>query len=361
MAEDKFPYTPDVAVPPGATLRETLETLGLTQAELAMRTGRPLKTINEIVQGKAAITPDTAIQLERVLDIPASFWNARERTYRERLARLKAREDLRGQVAEASLFPYAAMAREGWIAPTRDKLARVESLLLFFGVASLESLPAVHAAAFRIKAREQADGRALATWLRRGELQARKIESAPFDADRLVARLNELVNLTREDPSVWSNEVVNMCASSGLAVVFVPHLPKTRVHGATRWLGGNRPVVQMTIRGKYEDIFWFSFFHELGHILLHGKRETFLESDSAAKTAKECEADAFAAETLIPAKEFDSWIDDRYFSPDRVNAFAAQLGIAPGIVVGRLQYEGLVPYSNLNRLRRKLVWAGSNR
>ena len=360
MAEVKVPYAPDVAVPPGATLRETIATLGLTQAELAKRTGRPLKTINEIVQGKAAITPDTAIQLERVLDIPASFWNARERTYRERLAHLKAREELLGQVAEASLFPYAAMAKEGWISPSRDKLARVESLLSFFGVASLKSLPAVHEAAFRIKAREHADGRALATWLRRGELQARKLESATFDSDQLRERVKDLRDLTRRVPEDWSVELVKLCASSGLAVVFVPHLPKTRVHGATRWLGTNRPVVQMTIRGKYEDIFWFSFFHELGHILLHGKRETFLEADSTEKTAKEREADKFASETLIPSAEFESWIGDRHFSVDRVTAFAARLGIAPGIVVGRLQHEGLVPHSNLNRLRRKLVWEGSH-
>lgn len=85
MAENQ--YVPDEVSPPGETLSEVLAEHGITQADLAERTGRPRKTIDEIIKGKAAITPETAIQLERVLGVPATFWNRRERQYREHLAK----------------------------------------------------------------------------------------------------------------------------------------------------------------------------------------------------------------------------------------------------------------------------------
>lgn len=61
----------------------------MSQAVLAERTGRSKKTINEIIQGKAAITPDTALQLEKVLGVPASFWNNLERNYQKSVTAIK--------------------------------------------------------------------------------------------------------------------------------------------------------------------------------------------------------------------------------------------------------------------------------
>ena len=110
MAERDWPYEPDYAVPPGETLAEVLEEIGIPQKELAERTGRPVKTINEIVKGKAAITPETALQLERALGVPASFWNGRERRYRELLARQREARRLQRQVTWIENFPITSMA-----------------------------------------------------------------------------------------------------------------------------------------------------------------------------------------------------------------------------------------------------------
>ena len=131
---------PNYAIPPGETLRETLETIGMTQAELADRTGRPKKTINEIITGKAAITAETALQLERVLGVPASFWNNLERNYRETLARLKEEEEFQKQEEWVNKFPIAALTKMGWIPREDSPIGKVKGILNFFGVAGIRGV-----------------------------------------------------------------------------------------------------------------------------------------------------------------------------------------------------------------------------
>ncbi|WP_242046589.1 HigA family addiction module antitoxin [Cylindrospermum sp. FACHB-282] len=115
-------YNPDYVSAPGDTLLEVLEERGMTQAELAERTGRPKKTINEIIKGKAAITPETALQLELVFNIPASFWNNHERHYREFLAQQEEKKRLKKQVSWLKGIPVTAMIKSGWIRRHQDKV-----------------------------------------------------------------------------------------------------------------------------------------------------------------------------------------------------------------------------------------------
>lgn len=82
-------YRPNYAIPPGETLRETIETCGMTQTELAERTGMPIKAVNAIITGKASIAEETALHFERVLSVSASFWNNLERNYQEARARMQ--------------------------------------------------------------------------------------------------------------------------------------------------------------------------------------------------------------------------------------------------------------------------------
>ena|SRR5579872_2168100 len=132
-------YKPDVISPPGDTLLETLEKIGMTQMELAERTGRPLKTINEIIKGKAAITPETALQLERVLGIPARFWNNRERHYREYLAHREEEERLTQQTDWMREVPVTAMVKLGWTQKRATAVEQAREVLNFFGVATPET------------------------------------------------------------------------------------------------------------------------------------------------------------------------------------------------------------------------------
>jgi HTH-type transcriptional regulator/antitoxin HigA len=355
-------YTPDYVSPPGETLLEKIEELGMSQAELAQRVGRPKKTVNEIIWGKAAITPRTALQLERVLGIPASFWNNREQQYRQHLARKEEEMRLSNQVDWLQEFPVKAMAKMGWIQAFDDKVQQVSELLEFFGVASPEQWDAIwdpSLVAFRKTRAFRSDRGAVSAWLRKGEIEAQDIRCQPYSVKTFRQTLSGIRHLTLESPEIFHPELVRLCAEAGVAVVFVPQLPKARVSGATRWLTPDKALIQLSLRYKKDDQLWFTFFHEAGHILLHGKRDVFLEGDDA-NDAKEQEADDFAARTLIPPLKLKKFLEELKpgYCPSKnaIRAFANEIGIAPGIVVGRLQHDEHLPYSHCNDLKRTFVW-----
>src|SRR6266849_5235670 len=197
----KNQYSPDSDSPPGETLLEVLESRGMSQTQLADRTGRPTKTINEIIKGKAAITPETALQLELVLGVPASFWNNRERNYRESLAKKREIERLESQADWLDRIPYRAMVKAGWLLDSDNKSEKLMQVLMFFGVASPSSWRDVWGnqhVAFRQSSRFEIDMGAVAAWLRKGELEAQKIDRNDYDPSRFREALVAIRSLTRE-------------------------------------------------------------------------------------------------------------------------------------------------------------------
>lgn len=355
-------YMPDYVSPPGESLLERLEELGMTQAELARRTGRPQKTINEIIRGKASITPETALQLQRVLGTPASYWNNRQQQYLEHQARMRERAALSQEIDWLKRFPVKAMASKGWIQLCENKVDQLVEVLGFFGVASPEQWSAVWdkpLVAYRRTKAFESKHEDISAWLRRGEIEAQDIYCQPYDAEAFRSALGEARGLTVQPPEVFCPGLVRLCARAGVAVVFVPQLPKARVSGATRWLTSDKALIQLSLRYRTDDHLWFTFFHEAGHILKHGKRDIFLEGATVDED-KESEADAFAADMLIPEQQLRDFLaktpSDRYPRTESVRQFAAAVGIAPGIVAGRLQHEGRVPPSHYNGLKRRLKW-----
>ena len=348
----------DLPIPPGELLTETLETLNLSQAELARRMDRPVQAINEIARGTKEITPETAIQLERVLGVPAHVWLGLETEYQHTKARLEDRKRLEEEAALARKFPCDALARLGWIPKTRDQVARAAHLLSFFGVGSLRVVREAEAAAYRVSRVKEAHPEALAAWLRKGALVGQGVATKPFNEQALRGVLPKLRKLTSESPSVFEPATKDYLASCGVALVLLPHLPKTLAHGAARWLSPEKAVVQLSLRGKWADIFWFTLFHEIAHVLLHGRREVFIESEQRGEDSREREADNFARDVLVPPQAFDGFVKAHpRVSGANVIAFARNQNISPGIVVGRLQYERVIRYSDLNGLRMKLDWA----
>jgi len=356
---DPRPYEPDVAIPPGATLRDVLEAKGMTQADLALRMNRPPNKINEIVQGKRAITPETAGELELVLGWPASFWIQREAQYRAAKGRVETRERLKEQVDKLRDFPLNAMAKLGWLKKHKDPVEQVRELLRFLGLASFEEMRHLDAfaPAWRKSPTKEASPYSLAAWLQRGARLANEVTTDTFATAKLRGRLGELRALTLMRPEEFERKLVTTCAQCGVAVVFVPHLPKTYASGAAYWTG-DKAVIQLSLRFRTNDHFWFSFFHEVGHILLHGKREAFVDDFKGDEgNRQEREANDFAAKTLIPDREYRRLLTLDFQSEAVIRAFAAEIGIAPGIVVGRLHHDKKSHYSVLNGLKEKFAWS----
>jgi HTH-type transcriptional regulator / antitoxin HigA len=354
-------WQPNWAVHPGEVLAEALEERAMSQAELARRMDRPLKTINEIVKGKSAITHDTAIQLELVLGITARLWNNLQRDYWEAEARLEERRRLENEAAWVHNFPLGKMVRHGWLSAAKSKSEALSILLRFFAVSSpsaWERQWATTQAAFRRSPAFTPSRHAVSAWLRRGEIKASDIECGPFDAARLRASLAAIKALIPLDPMAFMPELVEILAACGVVLVMTPELPGTHLSGAARWLTPDKALIQLSLRHGSDDQFWFALFHELDHLLRSGPRSAFLDSarTELVRTPDEATADRFADTQLIPEADFDRIRQGGRFDASDIKRWAVELSAPPGIVVGRLQRAGLVPPSKLNYRKRHWKW-----
>lgn len=354
-------YIPEFVTPPGNTLIEILESIGMTQADLSERTGRPKKTINEIVRGKALIMPDTALQFERVLGTPAAFWMNREQQYREWLARHNDRKAMSQHLEWLRQFPIRQMVQWKWIEKHPDPTDQLIELLRFFGVAAPEQWEAIWQGAqvsYRQSPAFTADTAAVSAWLRKGEIEGADILCEPYGQSAFDEVLSDARALTTRPPDSFVQMLTDLCAKAGVAIVFTPELPRTRVSGATRWLSPVKALIMLTLRYKTNDHLWFTFFHEAGHIRLHGKRDMFLDINGPTEQSRqEDEANRFAQDRLIPPEAFKAFKpSSSYFSHEEIVRFAAQIGIAPGIVVGRLQHDQIIAKNHFNDLRQHFEW-----
>jgi HTH-type transcriptional regulator/antitoxin HigA len=356
---DANPFTPDWVSPPGDTLADLLEERDWTQAELAQRTGFTRKHINDLLKGRAGITAETAERLELVFEAPASFWLEREAQYQRALAHRDQLDRLAESAPWLKMLPLAWMKAQGWVETCSNEGAQVAAALRFFAVASVDAWNDQYQrplAAFRGSPRFERRVGAVAAWFRAAEREAQAVDARPFDAARFDAALQTIRGLTREaDPAVFTPKLQAACAACGVVVVFVPAPPKCPVSGATRWLAPDKALLVLSLRHKTNDHLWFTFFHEAAHLILHGKKLVFIDGLNGLDREREAEADRFAADRLIPASVAPTLRGLR--SQTEVEQVAEALGIAPGIVVGRMQHERWLPQDHLNGLKVRYAWA----
>jgi len=348
-------FNPDYAAAPGEIIEEILEARGMTRVELALRCGLSPKTISLILSGKAPVTPDTAIQLERVLGITSSIWNNLEANYRLFLAKEKDSDELESQRNWLQGFPFREMVKRKWIPDGRSTAEKVSILLNFFGVGSVSSWEAKYgglSVRLRGSAKYPPNREALAAWIRRCEVKANTIETEPFNAEGMNKALGEIRSLTCEDPEVFEPEMKNLMIEAGVAVVFMSELPGTHLSGATRWLTPEKAMIALSLRYKTNDQLWFTFFHEAAHLKLHSKKLSFIDwAGSTSEDVQEIEADRYACDYLIPPGIYKRFLEKGDFTSDSIRKLAAKLGITPGIIVGRLQHDGALGYNQLNYLK----------
>lgn len=351
---DTHDLTPNWASPPGSTIADLLAERSLTQADLADRTGYTRKHINELVRGRAAISYEAALKLETVLGSTADFWMRREVQYREALARQELNRQFKAAAPWLRRLPLASMVRLGWVERFPDSGQQVAACLRYFGVATVEAWEATYAEplmAFRKSPKAATEGAAAAAWLRQGELQAAAIRTAEFSAPGLRARLPQLRELTLlTDPDAFVPALTAMCAEVGVAVVFVPAPHGCPACGATRWLSPTKALLMLSNRYKTHDVLWFTFFHEICHLLQHSKKMTVIEGATGLDRALEDEADTFAANLLIPPAAARR-LEDLPRNATAIATFAREIGVAPGIVLGRMQKMGMVGWSRCGELK----------
>ncbi len=356
-------FAPDWIVTPGDTIADLIEERGWTKAELAQRTGFTAKHINQLLKGAASITQDTALKLEKVLGSTARFWLNLEAQYREQLARKADVFALEADVDWLKELPLKDMLKFGWVKKMEIKALQVHECLKYFSVSSVSAWRVQYkqpVAAYRANSKLTKIPAAVSTWLRQGERLADGIRCERFDKEKFNAALRQIRTLTCESaPQKFVPKLTQLCADAGVALVIAPAPEGCPVSGATKWLAPDKALIILSVRGKTDDKLWFTFFHEAAHLLKHGKSLTFLDilGEDGLDPAEEAEADAFARDFLLPLSDYQDFVNSNRLTTHTVNQFAQTQGVALGIVVGRLQFDGLLPYTHLNGLKTKYEWA----
>lgn len=347
----KNEYAPPIAFHPGETLAEKLKEMDMGPKEFALRTGKPEKTITAILKGDSAITPDMSVQFETVTKIPAHFWMNHQKSYDEYVARQKRQNVIERAADWAKRFPLKDMMEKEWLPHAATMQEKTVALLSFFSFANHTAWEDYYCkqelkVAFRISLAKTSEPYAISAWLRKGELQAAQLSAKAYSDKKFKEVLPTIKSIMADHPDNFFKQLQTICLGAGVKVVYTPSLPKAPICGSTRWIN-DTPLIQLTGRYKRNDSFWFTFFHEAGHILLHGKKDIFLEkvdySDKDKK--KEKEADEFACKWTLSEEEEKEVLKAGILDEKSIKSFAKKFKTHPAIIIGRLQHKKLIPYS----------------
>lgn len=339
-------FRPTVAIPPGETIRENMEFLGMNQKELAARLDITPKHLSNILNGNAPITYDTALKLESVIGSSAQFWMNLETNFQLNKARLVEQERLGADLEILKDIPYKEMSEFGWVKETTNRTERVFNCRSFFGVAELSSIKRSYDVAYKKHKRlKNISDFGILAWLRKAEMEGLNVEVEKLSKKKLKRLIPTFRELTMKEPADFYPEIKRLCSECGVALVLVPYLPKTYICGATIWRN-NKAILALSVRGKRADVFWFTFFHELAHLINHSNNEFHISYDN-----EDDEADVLASNYLISEEKYRNFIERYdYRNKAQIINYSREIGIAPFILLGRLQHDELIGYQYFNDL-----------
>ena len=354
-------FQPNWVSAPGETIVDLLDERELSIDEFAASMGYSVGKAQALLDGSAEITPTIAGRLTKVVGATQEFWLTRESQYRHDMSRLRERADETPNKAWLNQLPLADMKQQGWIESSLASGGDFQACLEFFDVPNVTTWHerydrVVKMAAFRTSSAFKTEIGPVAAWLRRGELLAENISCNNWDAKKFKDGLKEIRKLTRKhDPAIFIPALKELCAKCGVAVVVLRAPNGCRASGATKFISSTKALLLLSFRYRSDDHFWFTFFHEAAHLLLHGKTAIFLEDGEMVSTHQEDEANDFATKYLIPASFEQELLSLRALKREVID-FAFRVGISPGIVVGQLQHRKRLKQNQLNFLKRRYAW-----
>lgn len=358
-------FSPTWAVPPGRTVADLLTAKRMPAATMASSMGWTTEQLDDLLEGKTELTAPVAAQLAEILGASASFWLRREEQYREHLAELANDVDPKDESYKVWLksLPIKQMIEFGWIDEASDKKAKLRQCLEFFGVPNLDAWNRTYgetrsAAAFRTTDAHVESAPATAAWLRQGEVLSDAIDCKEWNPTVFEKQLLKIKELTLvPSPSGFLPRLRELCAEAGVAVVIVKAPPGCRASGATFFSTPTKAVLLLSFRYLSDDQFWFSFFHEAAHLVLHYDVETLIleTTTDGPKSPMEAEANQFAAERLIPPP-LQQKMREASKSKFGIARLARDAGVSMGIVVGQMQHRGYVKREHFNKLKVRYQW-----
>jgi HTH-type transcriptional regulator/antitoxin HigA len=354
-------FQPDWFSKPGDTLLSLMERRELTSEALARRLGCTDATVRGLLAGTVAVDEGLAIALSKHVGGTPEFWEARQAKYQTALSR--AADAVPHKTAEQWIkeFPHGELNKNGWIKSTRKRDDLVMAYLAYFGVnnpAEWENRYAdfLKNTAFRTSPTFKSKVGPLSTWLRQGEIEAAQLQCASWNPKALRSRIDEIRVLCKaKKPAYFLPRLRRICADVGIAIVFVRAPSGCAASGATRFVAPNKAMIILSFRYLSDDHFWFTFFHEIGHLLLHQNDLTFIDGEDSVQSEMEKEANEFSERALIPTMYREDLLDLKP-TKESVIRFAYSVGVSAGIIVGQLQYHKALRPERLNFLKRRFDW-----
>ncbi|MDF2117649.1 ImmA/IrrE family metallo-endopeptidase [Roseiarcaceae bacterium H3SJ34-1] len=356
-------FEPDWASSPGATISRLMTLRDIASDELAFGLGMEAQDLNALIGGNIRITREVAEALANCLGSSPRFWMARDRTYLLEAERLR-RSSVKDIEAWSKALPLKSMREFGWLSDVKGE-HRYNELLSFFGCKTLSEWgqrysAGVGAVAFRTSFAFEADAMATLVWLRIAERQVEKQKLNRYDEQAFEALLPHLKRISVfKQPKTFVPRLQAACHSVGVALTTARAPRGCRASGASWVSKTGNPVIHLSFRHRSDDHFWFTFFHEAGHVLLH--RENHIDVDGSdpalfgSTTNREAEADAFAQEALVPSDIRKDILNGRV-APSKVIAAAKASGVTAGIIVGQLEKTGALPHGKMGFLKRRYRW-----
>lgn len=342
-----------VAVPPGETIKERLNFIGMKQKEFANRMDMSEKHICHLLAGDTHITTDVALRLESVLDIEANFWISLEAKYREQLGRAKAENEMAEDIEFSKKLPYNEITKLGWLNKSTKPADKIQQLRAYFGVSKLILAPKFipQSIAYRRLSYTEKSYYTLMLWVREAQRRAWQIKTGKINIAKINQITKEIKLMTQELPEVFFPKLKALLASCGIALVPLQHLKGSFLHGAS-FYDGSKIVLGITLRSKEADRFWFSLMHELAHISLG-----HLSKAQGTSADDEVAADNWSREQLTNSQKYGMFVTAGEFTANKIKDFANKVGISACIVVGRLQKDGYLKYNQLNNLKTQYDFA----
>lgn len=361
MANNIIEYSDIMAFHPGYYVAEIVDDMGITQEEFAIRLGTTPKTLSKLINGQVNLSNDIAKKLSSMLGSSVNFWLNLQKAYEEKIIEIEQKKDLDEQVEIARMIDYSYFIKVANLPATRSIYEKVANLCRYFVISNLKILlqQPDFLVNYRTSIKTTNDKNIVnaRAWLQTSLNYANDIATQPFNADKLKSYLQEIRSMTLQEPYDFLPKLRTIFAECGIAFVFLPHLKNSGINGAVKWISKQRVVLAMNDRRNYADTFWFSLFHEIKHVLQQKINTVFLSSTFEEKQdideRLEIEADEFARNYLIPANNYKQFAPNQYTSDEEIIEFAKSIEINPGIVAGRLQYEGIIPQYRCASLKKR--------
>lgn len=346
-------YNDTIAFHPGYYIKEIVDESGLTQEDFAKRLDTTPKNLSLLIRGEQNLSIDIAMKLSRMIGTSVNYWLNLQNAYDALIAEFKSEEELAEERKIFEYFDYKFF-RDNYGLPDlpRKKDEQIKELRKFLSIATLTVLSKRD---MSVSFRSSAEGLTTANIIKANTMvqiaanRALKIDAPKFNKKKFEAAVKYALTLTRNHDEFYPL-IRKAFWEAGVIFVILPNIAGSKTNGATKKVGDNI-MLMVNDRRLNADSFWFTLFHEIGHII-NGDYGISFEKETGAQ---EDAADKFAEDSLIPSKPYQKFIECGRFDLQSINNFANTINRDPGIVLGRLQNDKKVDFNDwtMKPLRHK--------